>query len=69
MNETTGQLEPVEQVIRIEPVDPNSTETHEAVLHVYADIGGVTYELDLTEGDHEPDDGQEVRRFTLLQRQ
>lgn len=64
----TGQLTPVEQEIRIEVTDPTSEDSHEAVLHVYADIGGVTYELDLT-GDNtvegNPDD--EVNRFTLLQ--
>lgn len=64
-----GQLEPVEQEIRVRLTDPNSTERHEATLHVYADIGGVTYELDLT-GDErqEPGDPDDpINRFTLLQ--
>lgn len=66
-----GVLQPVVQEIRIRVTDPNDQERHEAVLHVFADIGGVTYELDLTGDEGEvmnPDEvGDNINRFTLLQ--
>ena len=66
-----GVLQPVVQEIRIRMTDPNDQERREAVLHVFADIGGVTYELDLTGDEGEvmnPDEvGDNINRFTLLQ--
>lgn len=68
-----GVLQPVTQEIRIRLTDPNDQERREAVLHVFADIGGVTYELDLTGDEGEvtnPDEvGDDINRFTLLQAQ
>lgn len=60
---------PVTQIIQIEVTDPASDERHEAVLRVFADIAGKTYELDLTDPDLtiQPGSTDEINRFTLLQ--
>lgn len=60
---------PVTQTIRIKVTDPTSDERHEAVLRVFADIAGKTYELDLTDPDQtiQPGSTDEINRFTLLQ--
>ena len=60
--------EPLEIKLRV--TDPESQDRHEAVLHVYASIGGQDYELDLTHTSGEamqPDDDEVVVNFTLLQ--
>lgn len=62
---------PIAQEIRLRVTDPESQDRHEATLHVYASIGGLDYELDLTNTSGEeikPGEGGEVSsRFTLLQ--
>ena len=60
---------PVTQTIQIKVTDPTSDERHEAVLRVFADIAGKTYELDLTDPDQtiQPGSTDEINRFTLLQ--
>lgn len=60
---------PVTQTLQIEVTDPASDERHEAVLRVFADIAGKTYELDLTDPDKtiQPGSTDEINRFTLLQ--
>lgn len=62
---------PIAQEIRLRVTDPESQDRHEATLHVYASIGGLDYELDLTNTPGEeikPGEGGEVSsRFTLLQ--
>lgn len=60
---------PVTQTLQIEVTDPASDERHEAVLRVFADIAGKTYELDLTDPDQtiQPGSTDEINRFTLLQ--
>lgn len=60
---------PVTQTLQIEVTDPASDEHHEAVLRVFADIAGKTYELDLTDPDQtiQPGSTDEINRFTLLQ--
>ena len=60
---------PVTQTLRIKVTDPTSDERHEAVLRVFADIAGKTYELDLTDPDQtiQPGSTDEINRFTLLQ--
>lgn len=60
---------PVTQTLQIEVTDPASDERHEAVLRVFADIAGKTYELDLTNPDQtiQPGSTDEINRFTLLQ--
>lgn len=59
---------PVEQTIRLRVTDPESDARHEATLRVFADIGGKTYELDLTTPGQEVEGGSEViNHFTLLQ--
>lgn len=60
---------PVTQTLQIEVTDPASDERHEAVLRVFADIAGKTYELDLTDPKKtiQPGSADEINRFTLLQ--
>lgn len=60
---------PVTQTLQIEVTDPASDERHEAVLRVFADIAGKTYELDLTNPEQtiQPGSTDEINRFTLLQ--
>ena len=60
---------PVTQTLQIEVTDPASDERHDAVLRVFADIAGKTYELDLTDPDKtiQPGSTDEINRFTLLQ--
>lgn len=62
---------PIAQEIKLRVTDPESQDRHEATLHVYASIGGLDYELDLTNTSGEeikPGEGGEVSsRFTLLQ--
>ena len=60
---------PVTQTLQIEVTDPASDERHEAVLRVFADIAGKTYELDLTDPRQtiQPGSTDEINRFTLLQ--
>lgn len=60
---------PVTQTLQIEVTDPASDEHHEAVLRVFADIAGKTYELDLTDPNQtiQPGSTDEINRFTLLQ--
>ena len=60
---------PVTQTLQIEVTDPASDERHEAVLRVFADIAGKTYELDLTDPNQtiQPGSTDEINRFTLLQ--
>lgn len=62
---------PIAQEIKLRVTDPESQDRHEATLHVYASIGGLGYELDLTNTPGEeikPGEGGEVSsRFTLLQ--
>ena len=58
---------PVAQSIRVKVTDPESNERHEVTLRVYADIGGKTYELDLTDPDTQKEPGGVINRFTLLQ--
>lgn len=60
---------PVTQTLQIEVTDPASDERHEAVLRVFADIAGKTYELDLTDPGQtiQPGSTDEINRFTLLQ--
>ena len=60
---------PVTQTLRIKVTDPASDERHEAVLRVFADIAGKTYELDLTDPNQtiQPGSTDEINRFTLLQ--
>ena len=62
---------PVEQTIKVKVTAPESDERYEATLRVFADIGGKTYELDLTNpeaGDITPGEDEVINnRFTLLQ--
>lgn len=58
---------PVTQSIRVKVTDPESNERHEVTLRVYADIGGKTYELDLTDPNTQKEPGGVINRFTLLQ--
>ena len=61
---------PVAQTIQVRVTNPESDDPHETELHVYADIGGVTYEMDLTnpsEGEITPGENP-VNHFTLIQR-
>lgn len=60
---------PVTQTLQIKVTDPTSDERHEAVLRVFADIAGKTYELDLTDPKKtiQPGSTDEINRFTLLQ--
>lgn len=61
---------PVTQTIQVRVTNPESDDPHETELRVYADIGGVTYEMDLTnpsEGEITPGDNP-VNHFTLIQR-
>ena len=60
---------PVPQTIQIEAVHSESDERYETELHVYADIGGITYEMDLTNpsaGEIKPGDDP-VNYFTIIQ--
>ena len=60
---------PVQQTIQIEAVHSESDERYETELHVYADIGGITYEMDLTNpsaGEIKPGDAP-VNYFTIIQ--
>lgn len=60
---------PVPQTIQIEAVHSESDERYETELHVYADIGGITYEMDLTNpsaGEIKPGDAP-VNYFTIIQ--
>ena len=62
--------QPVEQTIRVRCTQPESEDTHSVILQVFADIGGKTYELDLTDSSGSsitPGDTDPVNRFTLLQ--
>lgn len=61
--------QPVEQTLQIRCTDPESEDTHSVTLRVFADIGGKTYELDLTDPNANMDPGQtdEINRFTILQ--
>ena len=60
---------PVWQTIQIKAVHPDSDVRYETDLHVYADIGGITYEMDLTnpsDSEIKPSDNP-VNYFTLIQ--
>lgn len=61
--------QPVEQTLQIRCTDPESEDTHSVTLRVFADIGGKTYELDLTDPNASMAPGQtdEINRFTILQ--
>lgn len=61
--------QPVEQTLQIRCTDPESEDTHSVTLRVFADIGGKTYELDLTDPNASMIPGQtdEINRFTILQ--
>ena len=59
---------PATQYIRIKCTDPDATDSHSVTLHVYADIGGLTYEMDLTDSGNEQEPGNDpISRFTILQ--
>ena len=66
-----GAVKDLKRLIFLAVTDPESQDRHEATLHVYASIGGLDYELDLTNTPGEeikPGEGGEVSsRFTLLQ--
>lgn len=57
---------PVEQTIQVRCTQPESEDPHSVTLQVFADIGGKTYELDLTDSSGSADTDP-VNRFTLLQ--
>lgn len=61
--------QPVEQTLQIRCTDPESEDTHSVTLRVFADIGGKTYELDLTDPNASMTPGKtdEINRFTILQ--
>lgn len=61
--------QPVKQTLQIRCTDPESEDTHSVTLRVFADIGGKTYELDLTDPNASMTPGQtdEINRFTILQ--
>lgn len=61
--------QPIEQTLQIRCTDPESEDTHSVTLRVFADIGGKTYELDLTDPNASMIPGQtdEINRFTILQ--
>ncbi|HIZ01102.1 MAG TPA: DUF4906 domain-containing protein [Candidatus Bacteroides merdipullorum] len=61
--------QPVEQQIQVRVTNPESDSSFEVQLQVFATIGGIDYELDLTnrdDGTVSPDEGI-VQRFTLIQ--
>ena len=57
------------ETLQIRCTDPESEDTHSVTLRVFADIGGKTYELDLTDPNASMTPGQtdEINRFTILQ--
>ena len=61
--------QPVEQQIQVRVTNPESDSSFEVQLQVFATIGGIDYELDLTnrdDGTVSPGEGI-VQRFTLIQ--
>ena len=61
---------PVEQTLQVRCTDPESNVAHQVMLRVFADIGGKTYELDLTDPNQNmtpSQTGDEINRFTILQ--
>ena len=61
--------QPVEQLIQVRVTNPESDSSFEVQLQVFATIGGIDYELDLTnrdDGTVSPGEGI-VQRFTLIQ--
>ena len=57
--------QPVEQQIQVRVTNPESDSSFEVQLQVFATIGGIDYELDLT-NPIRPDES-DVNRFTLIQ--
>lgn len=64
---------PVEQTIKVQVTNPDLEDRQpEVILHVFADIAGNTYELDLTDPNKVINPGEEtdpINRFTLIQAQ
>ena len=64
---------PVEQTIKVQVTNPDLEDRQpEVILHVFADIAGNTYELDLTDPNKVMNPGEEtdpINRFTLIQAQ
>ena len=61
--------QPVEQKIQVRVTNPESDSSFEVQLQVFATIGGIDYELDLTNPGNTPirPDESDVNRFTLIQ--
>ena len=59
--------QPVEQQIQVRVTNPESDSSFEVQLQVFATIGGIDYELDLTNRDDGTVSPGEVQRFTLIQ--
>lgn len=61
--------QPVEQQIQVRVTNPESDSSFEVQLQVFATIGGIDYELDLTNPGNTPirPDESDVNRFTLIQ--
>lgn len=59
----------VQQIIRIKCTQPESEETHRVELRVYATIGGIDYEMDLTDtsGEDMRPGSEAINHFTILQ--
>ena len=60
---------PIEQMIHIKCTQPDSEETRRVELHVYATIGGIDYEMDLTDtsGEDMRPGSDAINNFTILQ--
>ena len=61
--------QPVEQQIQVRVTNPESDSSFEVQLQVFATIGGIDYELDLTNPGKAPirPGESDVNRFTLIQ--
>lgn len=59
--------QPVEQQIQVRVTNPESDSSFEVQLQVFATIGGIDYELDLTNPENTPIGESDVNRFTLIQ--
>ena len=61
--------QPVDQQIQVRVTNPESDSSFEVQLQVFATIGGIDYELDLTNPGNTPirPDESDVNRFTLIQ--
>lgn len=58
---------PEEQQIQVRVTNPESDSSFEVQLQVFATIGGIDYELDLTNPGNKQSGESEVQRFTLIQ--